>query len=71
MPSRFTGSVRDAAAFDESALKKDGVMHPAIWIGAALVGLVSLALWIGFRRRGRGPDLGSVSGSWIAQHRAN
>jgi hypothetical protein len=46
-------------------------MHPAIWIGAGLVGLVTVLIWIAARRRDRGPDLGSVSGQWIAQHRAN
>jgi hypothetical protein len=46
-------------------------MHPAIWIGAGLIALVSAVIWIASRRRDRGPDLGSVSGHWIAQHRAN
>jgi hypothetical protein len=46
-------------------------MYPAIWIGAGLIGFVSLLVWIGVRRRERGLDLGSVSGQWIAQHRSN
>jgi hypothetical protein len=46
-------------------------MHPAIWIGAGLVGFVTVLIWIASRHRERTPDLGSVSGQWIAQHRAN
>lgn len=46
-------------------------MYAALWIGAALIGVVSLIAWLAMRRRDRGPDLGSVSGQWIAQHRAN
>ena len=46
-------------------------MYAAIWIGAGLVALLTVVIWVAARRRDRGPDLGSVSGQWIAQHRAN
>jgi hypothetical protein len=46
-------------------------MHPAIWIGAGLVALVTVLLVMASRRGERGPDLGSVSSQWIAQHRPN
>ncbi len=43
-------------------------MHLVVWLTLAgivgVVGIVVLAM-----RRGRDGDLGSVSGSWIAQHR--
>jgi hypothetical protein len=45
-------------------------MHVVVWLTvAAVVGV--LAIVVLAVRRGRDGDLGSVSGSWIAQHREN
>jgi hypothetical protein len=43
-------------------------MHVVVWLTiAAVVGIVAIAAVV--VRRGRDGDLGSVSGSWIANHR--
>lgn len=45
-------------------------MSVVIWLTiAGIVGV--LAIVVASLRRGRDGDLGSVSGSWIAQHREN
>jgi hypothetical protein len=45
-------------------------MHLVVWLTiAGLVGIVAIVMVATRRERGR--DLGSVSGSWIAQHREN
>ncbi len=41
-----------------------------IWIG--ILGFVALAVgWALLRRGSHGPDLGTISGQWIAEHRAH
>jgi hypothetical protein len=43
-------------------------MHVVVWL--TIGGIAALVAFIVFAvRRGRDGDLGSVSGSWIAQHR--
>ena len=46
-------------------------MSVLIWMG--IWGLVALAVgvWALLRRDGDGPDLGTISGQWIAEHRAH
>ena len=45
-------------------------MGAALWTAVGvLVGVIALAGVLA-ARRDRSPDLGSVSGSWIAEHRA-
>ena len=46
-------------------------MSGLIWMGIG--GLVALAVsvWALLRRGGDGPDLGTISGQWIAEHRAH
>jgi hypothetical protein len=43
-------------------------MYLAVWLAAGVL-VVGVAFILVAVRRGRDGDLGSVSGSWIAQHR--